>query len=217
MDETGATRWQWLDFNGDRRISLEDVGGWFWHLLFLPGDIAVDLALNLPRVSALLGIGTDSYGGVGSKTVSIMFWIAVLIVCGVVYDTLRQLDRALTSWFRREWDDLLRSLRVLRRRLTSAVNMRLRRRAQARTGIDVSEVQLAKLEAAVLSCYAHVGEARTLSAPDVSQVTKTSIRETQKALLKLVSYRLLQPGFGTDDGHPTYEITQAGQIWLIER
>jgi len=217
MDETSATRWQWLDFNGDRRISLEDVGGWFWHLLFLPGDIAVDLVLNLPRVSSLLGVGTESYGGVGSRTISIMFWIAVLIVCGVLYDTLRELDRALTSWFRREWDELLRSFRVLRRRLTSAVNMRLRRRADRRTGIDVSEVQLAKFEAAVLNCYAHVGEARTLSAPDVSQVTKTSIRETQKALLKLVSYQLLQPAFGTDDGHPTYEITQAGQIWLIER
>jgi hypothetical protein len=217
MDETSATRWQWLDFNGDRRISLEDVGGWFWHLLFLPGDIAVDLMLNLPRVSSLLGIGPESYGGVGSRTVSIMFWIFVLIVCGVIYDTIRELDRALTSWLQRQRDDFIRSFRVLRRRLTSAINMRRRRRADARSGIDVSEMTLAKSEAAVLNCYAHLGEARTLSAPEVSAVTKTSIRETQKVLLKLVSYRLLQPAFGTDEGHPTYEITQAGQIWLIER
>jgi hypothetical protein len=217
MDESGATRWQWLDFNGDRRLSLDDASGWFWHLLFLPGEVAIDLLLALPNVSALLGLDADSHGGVASKTISIMFWIVVLIVCGLIVDSIRQLDRALTAYIRRRWDDLVRNLRVMRRRLTSLIAMRRSRRAKTMAGIDVGEVHLEKLEAAVLNCYAHIGEARTLSAPDVSAVTKVSIRETQKTLLKLVSYRLLQPAFGTDDGHPTYEITRAGQIYLIGR
>jgi hypothetical protein len=216
MGETGAFRWQWLDFNGDRRISVEDASGWFWHLLFLPGDVAIDLLLAVPPIASLLDLGPASYGGVGSKTISVMFWLAVLIVCGLIINAVRDFDRALTVYVTRQWAELGRNLRILRRRLVSTINMRRKQREERSTGIDVAEMQLAKAEAAVLRCYADLGDARTLSAPDVSAVTKCSLRETQSVLLRLVSYRLLQPAFGTDDGHPAYQITQTGQIYLIE-
>ena len=218
MDETDSFGLQWLDFNGDGRISVEDASGWFWHLLFLPGDWAVDFLLEAaPNVASALDLGPASHGGVASTTLSIMFWLAVLIVCGLLINAVRDFDRAVTSFVLRQWQELVRGLRILRRRVSSAVNMRRRRRQERRTGIDVGEVQLGQLETAVLSCYAGLDEARTLSAPDVSAVTKHSLRETQRALLRLVAHRLIQPAFGTDDGHPCYQITQAGQIYLIER
>lgn len=209
--------WQWLDFNGDRRISLEDVSGWLLHMLFLPGDVAIDLLIAMPAVAGLLHLGPDSYGGVASRTLSIMFWIAVLIVIATIYNALRDLDRAVTACVVRQWEELRRVLRITRRIFVSWIGLQLQRRRARRQHMDVAELELQKLEAAVLSCYAGLGEERVLAATDVARILRVPLRSTQQAQSSLVKYRLLQPVFETSGRNPTYQITQAGQIYMMER
>ena len=217
-DGSDLTRdWLWLDFNGDRRLGLDDASGWIFHALFLPGDFAIDVLITVPAIASFLGLGSDSYGGVASKTVSVMFWIAVLIIAGTLWHALRDLDRALTAFVLRRWQGFVRGLRIARRKLASRIGMHLqRRRARARE-MAVSELELKKLEAEVLSCYASLGEERTLGATDVSRMLRVSMRNAHAALLTLVRYRLLQPVFDNGDSLPAYQITRAGQIYLLER
>ena len=216
-DSAASGNWLWLDFNGDRRLSIDDASGWFFHALLLPGEVAIDLLIAVPTLASLFDLGTDSYGGVASTTISVMFWIAVLIAIGAVWNFLRDLDRALTAFVARRWEDFRRSLRVTRRVFTSWIGLQIQRR-RARAGrMDVEELELQKLEEAVLRCYASLGEERTLAAVDVSQALRVSVRSAQKALLTLVRYRLLQPVFEPSQVTPAYQITQAGQIFLLER
>ncbi|HMB72325.1 MAG TPA: hypothetical protein VKQ06_02050 [Gammaproteobacteria bacterium] len=219
MEEGGAPTggWQWLDFNGDRRLSLEDASGWFFHVLFIPGDMAIDLLIAVPALAALLELGPDSYGGVASTTISVMFWIAVAIAIGAICHAVRDFDRAVTAFIVRRWQDFTRSLRVARRVLVSRVGLYIQRRRIRAQRMDVGELELQKFEAAVLRCYSSLSDERTLAANDVARMLRVSVRNTQKALLNLAKLRLVQPVFESHDSHPAYQITQAGQIFLLER
>jgi len=209
--------WLWLDFNGDRQVSLDDVTGWFFQALFMPGDLAIDLLIAVPTVASWLDIGSESYGGITSKTVSVMFWIAVLIGLGAIYNAVRDLDRAVTAFIAGLWQEFTRRLRVARRLITSWIGMQVQRRKARVQRMEVDELRLEKLEQAVLRCYASLGEERTLGATDVCRILRVSPRNAQKSLLTLVKYRLLQPVFETSESVPAYQITQAGQIFLLER
>ena len=218
MEESNSTEdWLWLDFNGDRRVSVEDASGWFIHLLFLPGDLAIDWLLAVPTLASFLDLGPASHGGVASKTVSILFWIAVLVICGTAWSKLRDIDRALTAWITRQGQAGLRLFRVQRRLLASWIGYQLQRRRQRNEQVVVAQLDLPQLESKVLSCYASLEEERTLAATDVGSILRVSTRKVQNALLTLVKYRLLQLVDGVDETVPAYQITQAGQVYLLER
>lgn len=205
-----------LDLNGDRRVSLEEVAGWFAHLLFLPGDLAIELLLSVPALASFLDLGPSSYGGVASKTVSILFWIAALLICGAVWSKLRDLDRELTAWIAGRWEAGVRMLRVQRRLISSWIGMHLQRRRQHEEAITVTEFVLPQLEARVLGCYSGIKDARMLAAAEVSSMLGISMANTQKALLSLVRYRFVQVADDTDESAPVFEITRAGQVYLLE-
>jgi hypothetical protein len=97
MESGSQFLWSGLDIDGDGKVAPGDVLGVFLHLLFLPGDFAIDLLIDLPVIARLLGIDANSYGGVASKTVSVLFWIATLILLGWIWSVIRDLDRAVTA------------------------------------------------------------------------------------------------------------------------
>ena len=219
MDDDSAQPWNLppLDITGDGQFTIRDVPEWLLHLLFLPGDIAIALLSRyLPAVANFFSLGADDYGGTLSKSVSILAWIVAFVIVGLVINAIRNLDRTLTSYVLGRYEEGKRVLRIARRKLTSWIGMLRQRYREKSPGFAVGEVELEKLEAAVLRCYADIGEARVVAAADVAARLKVSLKQVQTALRQLTDYHLLAPAFGRDEGREGHHITQAGQIYLIE-
>jgi hypothetical protein len=206
-----------LDINADGHFTISDVGEWTIYLLHLPGDLAIAFVIRfVPALATFLELGPANYGGTLSLFISILTWSVAIIAVGLVVNAIRNLDRWVTNWIVGHLREGMRVLRVLRRRLVIAVGTIRRKREASASNVIVSEVDLENFDAAVLRCYADVGDRRILCADDVARVLKASLRQVQHALRRLGDYRLIEPASradGRDDGHT---ITQAGQIYLIE-
>ena len=140
-----------------------------------------------------------------------------MIVLITIVNTIRNIDHWMTAHIARVGKEGIRRLRVGRRRLTSWIGMLRRRRQLRNEEIVVAEVDLEGFDTAVLRCYGSAGEMRVLSATEVANSLKTSLRHVQVALRRLVEYRFVEPAFGTDGGREAHQITRAGQIYLLER
>lgn len=220
MDDDSANPLEWpaLDITGDGAFTLSDLSAWALHLFLLPGDAAIAALVEyLPGFARFLELGADDYGGTVSIAISVLTWLVVVILFGLVVNTIRNLDRALTSWLLGRIDELKRRFRIARRRLVSWIGL-LRSRARE-PEVAVGEVDLARIDAAVLRCYADSGESRSVAADEVAARLRLSLRQVQQALRRLGEYRLLEATGsrrGGPDTGPGHHITRAGQIWLIE-
>jgi len=207
-----------LDLNGDGQFTIRDVGEWFIAVLTYPGDAALSLLMrHAPAFSQFLEIGNDDLGGTLSLCLSALFWLTTVMALGIAINVIRNIDRRLTNWCAGRFSEAAISIRVARRRLTSWIGQIRQRRRAGAGAISVTEVAIEKFDAAVLRRYANVGEMRVLAAEDVADALSCSPRKVRSALLRLRDFRLVEPGFGTDGGREGYQITQAGQIYLIER
>lgn len=120
-----------LDITGDGAFTLGDVEAWALYLLFLPGDAAIAaLVEHVPGLARFLELGANDYGGTLSICLSIVAWLILLIVIGLVWNAIRNLDRALTAYVVGRIDELRRQLRIARRRITSWIGQ-----MRARTSI----------------------------------------------------------------------------------
>ena len=219
MNDDGAQPWESLalDVNGDGRLTIGDVWAWLEHLLFMPGDAALSLLLTYaPTLAEFFELSPDNYGSPFSKFVSIGVWLLVLILSGITYNAIRNFDRAFTAYISGRYDELTRVLRIMRRKVTSWVGLMQHRYRTKSPSVIVADVELEELEAAVLRCHASVDDFQVLTASEVSAALKLPLRQVQSALRKLSEFRLVERGFGTDEGHEGHHITQAGQIYLIE-
>lgn len=206
-----------LDITGDGQFTVADLPAWGMHVLGLPGDAALALLIrHAPGLAQFLELGTDDYGGTVSIVISAVAWLAALIVLGLVVNAIRNLYHRLGSYLIGRWNELLRLARITRRRITSRIGMLRQRRAANAPSYAVGELELERLDAAVLRCFANVGEMRVLVAADVAATLKVSLRQVQTALRRLGEHRLIEPAFGTGGGREGHLITRAGQIYLIE-
>jgi DNA-binding MarR family transcriptional regulator len=184
-------------------------------LLLLPGTAAVDwLARHAPAAAKLLALGET--GGTITIIVSVLAWLALLILLGVVLESIGKLDRTLTAWVSGFFGEIRRQLRILRRRIVSTIGQYRQRRQAKSLAIDVAEITLERIETAVLRCHAGVGEIRVMAMADVAGVLRVPQSQVSKALVRLREYHLVERAFGTDEGREGHHITRAGQIYLIE-
>jgi DNA-binding MarR family transcriptional regulator len=196
---------------------LDELLARIGYLLYLPGDTAIDLLIrNAPALADRLGIGRDDIGGVISLSVSIGAWIVIVIFIGLIVSAIRDFDRALTAYLSSRYGEAKRLLRIQRRKLTSWIGLLRHRRRLKSPGLDVAEVELGKLEAAVLRCHAGVDELHVMAADEVARRLKLSVQQVRKALRSLLEQHLIERSFGTDEGREGHRITRAGQIYLIE-
>lgn len=217
MDGAQPRLWPGLDITGDGRFSVDDLGVWAVHLLFLPGDAIIAFVLTrAPALAAFLQLGADDYGSTISRAVSVVAWLGGYVLLSIALNAIRNLDRTLTSWIAARIEDIRRTYRVTRRRVTSWIGLMRSRRRDRTPAFTVSEVELERVEAAILRCFADVGEMRVLAADEVAKSLELSLRQVRNGLARLLDYRLIQPAFGTDEGQEAHHITQAGQIYLLE-
>lgn len=218
MDTAEEMLWPALDITGDGRFSIDDVGAWALHWLFLPGDALLSLVLEYaPAFARFLELGSDDYGGTISRVLAVIFWLAAYLAIALVINAVRNLDRNLTSWFSGRYAAARRELRILRRRCTSWIGLMRSRRREQLEAIIVSGIELERLEARVLRCYANAGELRVLAAAEVAESLKLSLKQAQTVIGRLIDYHLVERAFGTDAGREGHHITRAGQIYLLER
>jgi hypothetical protein len=207
-----------LDFNADGQITVTDVGQWIMQVLLLPGDLALSLLMqHLAFVASFFELDKSDFGGTVSITLSILFWIIVLIMIGLGLNAIRNFDRWLTSWSLGRIREGRRICRVVRRKFTSWVGQLRQRRLAQVDEVEVGEVDLEAFDAAVLRCYGSAGEMRVLAIDEVARSLQASLQRVKAALRRLGDYHLVEPAFGTSNGRNAHQITRAGQIYLIER
>ena len=73
---------QWfpsLDMNYDGVFTISDVGLWFPWLFFFPGDLIVLVFINIiPPLGRFFEMNVESYGGIFSAIVSVLFWFMLI-------------------------------------------------------------------------------------------------------------------------------------------
>ena len=210
------------DMNGDGQVTLSDVWLWLVHVFFLPGDGFVWLMLtSAPGLARFLEIDGGSYGGLFSAIASVAIWLFGLVMAGAVFNTVLDLDRALTrriSSYFREWQ---RRGRVLRtwlicqlRRLVQALRVK-RRAGSPEIGLD--ELVLEDIELEVLRSHAMLAPGFVLSVSDLATSLDLRRGEAQRLLVKLEKLTLLQRSFSASDGETGYRLSQPGRFVLMAR
>jgi uncharacterized protein involved in cysteine biosynthesis len=91
-------------------------------LLFWPGDAALGLLLShAPSVARFLELGREDFGGTLSILISILFWLAVVLLLGTLANFILSFDRRLTAGIAERY-------RESRRKLLVAARLRASRR-----------------------------------------------------------------------------------------
>jgi DNA-binding MarR family transcriptional regulator len=205
------------DLSRDAQGALIDAALWLYRGFFIPGDHLLSLlSAHAPRVAASIAIDAASYGGMLSGFVSAVVWLGAIIVIVVVYKLIRALDRALTAFVWRLFEELRRTARVVTRRLGIAFrSYALERQARlART--EVSErPMLTALELAVLRSHAKLPPGHLVTPSQIASAIDMRSADVEQALAALRKLSLIERTFGAGDGEDGYRLTRAGQVFLV--
>jgi len=182
-----------------------------------PGDIAAAwLIERVPAIAELFAVDDGRGRATLAITLSVLAWLAAVLVVGFVVEKIRDFDRKLTSYFSGRYAEAERQVRILRRRLASAFGQIREQKERVEPVIGVDVVTLPQLEARLLRCFGSEGTLRALSADDIARKLKLALTPVEDGIRHLLQEHLVERAFGSDDGRETHRITQAGQIYLLE-
>ena len=188
-------------------------------LFRLPGETATAwFSAFAPDIVERLGIADGAGRATAVMTVSILAWLAVVLLVGFIVEKIRDIDRKLTSYVSGRYAESLRQIRILRRRLASAIGALRERRSAASeaSGIAVTELALPQIHSRILRCLGGAGDGRGMAAIDVAARLKLTSHQVEGVMRRLLQEHLVERSFGTDEGLETHRITRAGQIYLLE-
>jgi DNA-binding MarR family transcriptional regulator len=185
--------------SADLQSELLDIALWLYHGFFLPGD-------QLSSVTP---------GGVQSGLISAVVWLGAIVLIVVVYKFVRDVDRALTAFVVRLYEEMRRAARVVARRLGIAFrSYALERQARlART--EVSELPaLTGLQLEVLRTHAELPPGHLLTPSDVASALNMRLSDVERAFGTLKKLSLVERTFGAGDGEDGYRLTRPGEVFL---
>jgi hypothetical protein len=111
-------------------FTISDLVDWLVQLLFWPGDAALGLLLRFaPSVAQFLELGREDYGGTLSILISILFWLAVVLLLGTLVNFIRNVDRRMTAGIAGQYEEARIRMRV-------ASRLRASRREKQKAGKD---------------------------------------------------------------------------------
>jgi DNA-binding CsgD family transcriptional regulator len=207
-----------VDVNGDGTFTISDVFLFLGDAFFLPGDWLIwTIASYAPPVAGFLELGPSAYGGILSGFVSAFAWLAALLLFIIVYGSIRDFDRTLTSVIVRGYDESRRRIRVgvalLGYRLRS-----LRGRPSKPADVVISqEVDLSPDELAVLLLYADLQSGYVLSESEIAARLELRRNRAEMALARLRKLGTLETALGGSEGESAYRLTGAGRGLLVHR
>ena len=186
--------------------ALIDVVLWLYQAYFAPGD---RFLTEFPELDVA------GHGRVVSGLLSTAVWLGAILLLVALYKFVRDLDRALTAFVRRLYEELQRAGRVIARRLTIAIrSFALERQARlART--EVRELPaLSALQLQILQAHAALPPAHFLTPRDIASRFHMRPADVAVVLGTLRKLSLVDRNLGADDGEDGYQLTRAGEVFL---
>jgi len=184
-------------------------------VLLLPGEAVVYLLANYsPPVAHYFELSTDETSTF-TITAAVVIWLAAIAVTGTLVSKIRELDRAMTDWIVAGFEEFRRGARVLKRRITSSLALRMRRGSSNDEAMILDSVQLARLETSVLRCLSRIDDGAILTTGEMAAKISTPERELNRTLQRLVELGLVErrsDSLTHSDGHC---IATAGQMYLL--
>ncbi|MGH8177534.1 MAG: hypothetical protein ACREV5_14840 [Steroidobacter sp.] len=185
--------------------ALMDVAIWLYHGFFAPGD----------RVGEFLALAAAGHGSVLSGLISAVVWLGAIILIVVVCKLIRDLDRALTAFVVRLYEELQRARRVVARRLGLAFRSYALERQARLTRTEVSEPRaLSALQFEVLQSHAELPPGHLLTPSDIASARDLRSADVEQALATLRKLSLVERTFGAGDGEDGYRLTRPGEVFL---
>lgn len=185
--------------SAELQSALVDVALRLYHAFFLPGD-------QLSSVSP---------GGVQSGLISAVVWVGAIVLIVMTYRFIRDLDRALTAFIVRIYEELLRAVRVVTRRLGIAFRAYAVERQARMTRTEVAELPaLTALQLEVLRSHAELPPGHLFTPSDVASALDMRLADVERALGTLKKLSLVERTFGAGDGEDGYRLTRAGGVLL---
>jgi biotin operon repressor len=217
MDE-GASIWVRLgaDVNGDGKFTVADVGPYLLDILVIPGDALIGLVITYaPELAEFFELGTEDYGGTVSIWLSILIWLAALIIAGTIVNAIRALDRRLTTWIVGVFSEMARRLRVFRRLLVTSLRLGSWRKASDVDGLEVESVALVADEKMVLRCLSAIDDGAVLTLDEIAAKLGCSKQTVIPVLKHLMDLRLVEHGAEKATRREGHRIAVAGQMYLL--
>jgi DNA-binding MarR family transcriptional regulator len=202
--------------SADVQSALLDLALWLHHGFFVPGDQLLPLlSAHAPRVAKLLALDAAAPGGVQSGLLSAVVWLVAIILIIAIYRLVRDVDRALTAFTVRLYEELRRMVRVVVRRSGIALrSYAVERQARlARTEV-FEQHALSGLQLAVLQSHAELAPGHLLTPSDVAGALDMRSADVERALAALKKLSLVERTFGAGDGEDGYRLTRAGEVFL---
>jgi hypothetical protein len=203
------------DTSASAQSAVTDFGLWLYHGFFVPGDyVSSILSTHAPRVAQFLG--PVGHGSVLSGLISAVVWLGAIALIVAAWKLVRDIDRALTAFIGRLYQELRRSGRIVARRLAIAFRSRALRRQARLAGTEVSEQpELTALELMVLQSHTKLAPGHLLTASEIASALKVrSTTHVQQALNRLRTLSLVHRTFGAGDGEDGYRLTRPGELFL---
>jgi DNA-binding MarR family transcriptional regulator len=185
--------------SADLQQALIDLALWLSRGFFLPGD-------QLSSVSP---------GSVQSGLISTVVWVGAIVSIVAVYRFVRHVDRTLTAFLVRLYEEAQRLVRVVARRCGIAVRSYAHARQARLTRTEVAELPaLTGVQLEVLQSHAGLSPGHLLTPSDVATALDMRIADVERALGTLKKLSLVERTFGAGDGEDGYRLTRAGEVLL---
>jgi DNA-binding MarR family transcriptional regulator len=185
--------------SADLQSALIDIALRLYHGFFVPGD----------RLTSL------PPGSVQSGLISAVVWLGALVLLVVIYRFVRDLDRALTAFVVRLYEELRRAVRVVARRLGIAFRAYALERQARLVRTEVTELPaLTALQLDVLRSHVGLSAGHLLTPSDVASALDLRVADVERVLGTLKKLSLVERTFGAGDGEDGYRLTRAGEVLL---
>jgi len=186
--------------------ALIDIILWLYRGFFLPGD---QLLSNIP------GLYFASHGRIVSGLVSAVIWLSALGLLVAVWRLIRDLDRTLTAYLIRLYEELQRSVGVIARRVRLALrSYALERQARATRTEVFEQPALSGVQLEILQSHAALPPGHLLTPHEVASALEMRLFDVERALGALKKLSLIERTFGAGDGEDGYRLTRAGAVLL---
>ena len=192
--------------SADLQSALLDIALWLYRGFFLPGD---------QLLSQFPGLYFASHGHVVSGLVSAAIWLAAIVLIVLLYRLVRDVDRALTAYIVRLYEELQRAVRVVARRVSIALRAYALEREARLARTEVSEQPaLSGVQLEILQAHATLPPAHLLTPHEIASALEMRLFDVERALGALRKLSLVERTFGAGDGEDGYRLTKAGAVLL---
>ena len=186
--------------------ALIDIVLWLYRAFFFPGD---------QFLSKFPELDVAGHGRVVSGLLSAAAWLGAVVLIVTVYRLIGNLDRALTAFVRRLYEELQRTWRVVARRLIIAFKSYALERQARLTRTEVFEQPaLSTLQLRILQSHAGLPPAHLLTPGDTALALDMRAADVAVVLGTLRKLSLVDRTLGADDGEDGYRLTKAGEVFL---